>query len=161
MKKLASVLLASCISVGLIPATSFAGEGENKVHKAKRHHMKPLAHIEKRLLSAKAVKHLALTDTQQTELKAVFETYKSRLAALKETQPQAKPHKAFREIIEAETFDKAQAQILLEEHAPKKQAFILTMLEARHAIHHILTAEQREKIAQRKGKFLAKMRHKD
>ncbi|KZN66378.1 Spy/CpxP family protein refolding chaperone [Pseudoalteromonas luteoviolacea] len=161
MKKLASLLLASCVGMGMLPAASFADEGNHQVHKAKRHHMKPLAHIEKRLLSDKAVRHLGLSDTQQTELKSVFDTYKARFAALKETQPQNKPHKAFKEVIEAETFDKAQAQLLLEEYAPKKQAFMLTMLEARHAIHHILTPEQREKIAKRKGKFLAKMHHKN
>ncbi|MBQ4814149.1 hypothetical protein A7985_24380 [Pseudoalteromonas luteoviolacea] len=161
MKKLASLLLASCVSVGMIPSAAFADDGSNHVHKAKRHHMKPLAHIEKRLLSKKAVRHLGLSDAQQTELKSVFETYKSRLAALKETQPQNKPHKAFKEVIEAESFDKAQAQLLLEEYAPKKQAFMLTMLEARHAIHHILTPEQREKIAKRKDKFLAKLHHRN
>ncbi|ESP93635.1 MULTISPECIES: Spy/CpxP family protein refolding chaperone [Pseudoalteromonas] len=160
MNKLASLLLASCMSVGMIPLSALAGDANSHELKAKHHHMKPFAHLEKRLLSEKAIRHLALTQEQQTKLKTVFTTYKAQLEDLKESYPE-KPRQAFKSIIEAETFDKAQAQLLLETHSPKKQAFMLTMLEAKHAIHHILTEEQRDKIAKRKRKFLARMHHKN
>ncbi|MBQ4876671.1 Spy/CpxP family protein refolding chaperone [Pseudoalteromonas luteoviolacea] len=159
MNKLASLLLASCISVGVIPHTTLASEPTSHEQKTKRHQMKPFAHLEKRLLSDKAIRHLELTQTQQDKLKAVFATYKAQLEDLKEAYP-SKPRQAFKSIIEADTFDKTQAQLLLEEHSPKKQAFMLTMLEARHAIHHILTDEQRSKIAKRKRKYMANMQHK-
>ncbi|AOT09585.1 Spy/CpxP family protein refolding chaperone [Pseudoalteromonas luteoviolacea] len=160
MNKLASLLLVSCISVGVIPHATFASEATTHEQKAKRHHMKPFAHLEKRLLSDKAIRHLELTQTQQTELKAVFATYKAQLENLKEAYP-AKPREAFKAIIEADTFDKTQAQLLLEERSPKKQAFMLTILEARHAIHHILTDEQRNKIAKRKRKLMARKYHQN
>ncbi|GAA6204795.1 Spy/CpxP family protein refolding chaperone [Thalassotalea sp. SU-HH00458] len=91
----------------------------------------------------KMAKHLALTDEQKTQVKAIFEQTKLKAKEQKETM------KGFKEqvksLMSAPTFDE---KAFIELHSQYQTSFTemaLQKAKSKHAIMQVLTAEQREK----------------
>jgi protein CpxP len=119
------------------------------------------------LLSERAADKLALTEDQQTQLKAIFETQKTQLQALRGANKEAR--KAIREaykekkevLLSASTFDENAAKELLGERQVKAEQMGLIKLKTQHQIWQVLNAEQREqleKMQQRKHRKHRKQR---
>ncbi|MCG7536324.1 Spy/CpxP family protein refolding chaperone [Pseudoalteromonas sp. OOF1S-7] len=121
--------------------------------------MKPMKSMGHMLLSKRAVKHLGLTQSQQDELKSLFDAQREQVKSLRGDKGKGEHHEAFKSLIEAEQFDKAQAQLLLEQFQPQKREMMLIRLETQHKVYHILTEEQRAKLKQLRHKRMAKKHH--
>ncbi|WP_052713247.1 Spy/CpxP family protein refolding chaperone [Pseudoalteromonas rubra] len=149
----------------LLLASVMAGSGaalaDTDVNEAqpKAANMKPMKSMGHMLLSKRAVKHLGLTQSQQDELKSLFDAQREQVKNLRGDKDKGEHHEAFKSLIEAEQFDKAQAQLLLEQFQPQKREMMLIRLETQHKVYHILTEEQRAKLKQLRHKRMAKKHH--
>ncbi|TMP31433.1 hypothetical protein CWB99_04040 [Pseudoalteromonas rubra] len=152
---LKALLLASVVAGS---GTVLADTDKTEVS-AQAKHMKPMKAMGHMLLSKRAVKHLALTESQQTELRSIFDAQKEQVKSLRGDNDRGEYHNAFKSLIEAEQFDKAQAQVLLEQFQPQKRDMMLIRLETQHKVYHILTEEQRDKLKELRHKRMGKKRH--
>lgn len=150
-----ALLLASIMagSGAVLADTDTAGE------QAQARHAKPMKAMGHMLLSKRAVKHLELTESQQAELKSIFDAQKEQVQSLRGDNDRGEHHSAIKALIEAEQFDKAQAQVLLEQFQPQKRDMMLIRLETQHKVFHILTEEQRDKLKQLRHKRMGKKHH--
>ncbi|TMP36660.1 Spy/CpxP family protein refolding chaperone [Pseudoalteromonas rubra] len=152
---LKALLLASVMAGS---GTVLADTDKVEAH-AQAKHMKPMQTMGRMLLSKRAIKHLALTESQQAELKSIFDAQKEQVKSLRGDRDKGEHHTAFKALIEAEQFDKAQAQVLLEQFQPQKRDMMLIRLETQHKVYHILTEEQRDKLKELRHKRMGKKHH--
>ncbi|MDK1312594.1 Spy/CpxP family protein refolding chaperone [Pseudoalteromonas ardens] len=152
---LKAVLLAS-VMAGSSAALADTDTNEKQPRAASMKPMKSMGHM---LLSKRAVKHLALTQSQQDELKSLFDAQREQVKTLRGDKVKGEHRDAFKSLIEAEQFDKAQAEVLLEQFQPQKRDMMLIRLETQHKVYHILTEEQRAKLEQLRHKRKAKKHH--
>ncbi|PCK32115.1 Spy/CpxP family protein refolding chaperone [Pseudoalteromonas piscicida] len=137
MKLLSTLALVTVLGVSTLSFTASAGSMGGK-----------LEHSARLLLSEKGQKLLELTDAQQVQLKTIYADHKAAKQALKAQSKETRTayRQEMKALMEAEVFDKAQAQLLLEQGQDKQQAWALLAMETRHKVIHVLSEEQREKL---------------
>ncbi len=105
------------------------------------------------LLSERAADKLALTQEQQTQLKAIFIAQKTQIKALRSQNKDARnaqrqAYKAQMDaLLSAPNFDENAAKELLTARQDKKQQLGLIKLKTQHQVMQLLNAEQKEKLA--------------
>ncbi|GEK11549.1 Spy/CpxP family protein refolding chaperone [Pseudoalteromonas peptidolytica] len=137
MRLLSTLALATVLSLSAVSFSADAGSMGRQ-----------LEHSARLLLSDKGQKLLELSDTQQSQLATIYADFKAAKKALKEKGKDVrKSHREeMKALMDAEVFDKVQAQLLLEKGQDKKQAWALLAMETRHKVFHVLNETQREKI---------------
>lgn len=131
MKKM---ILTTVIATGLLTSSAFAdGHGKNK-HFGKGHQG-----------PGKIYKRLDLTDSQQTQIKAIFKDARmkdDRKAHFSQRQQMMQQRQA---LIEAPTLDKAALEQLANQRGETMKIRFVKMAEAEHKAWQILTPEQQTK----------------
>ena len=137
------VLICGLTAATLSAGSAFAkGDGYKQEHSQARF-----------LLSERAADKLALTQGQQTQLKAIFTAQKTQIKALRSQDKNAR--KAQRQaykaqmdaLLSAPNFDENAAKELLIARQDKKQQLGLIKLKTQHQVMQLLNAEQKEKLA--------------
>ena len=116
------------------------------------------------LLSERAADKLALTQEQQTQLKAIFTAQKTQIKALRSQDKDARQaqRQAYKEqmdaLLSAPNFDENAAKELLTARQDKKQQLGLIKLKTQHQVMQLLNAEQKEKLAKIQQRMTKKHR---
>ncbi len=148
------VLICGLTAVTLTTGSVFAkGDGYKQGHSQARF-----------LLSERAADKLALTQEQQTQLKAIFTAQKTQIKALRSQDKDARQaqRQAYKEqmdaLLSAPNFDENAAKELLTARQDKKQQLGLIKLKTQHQVMQLLNAEQKEKLAKIQQRMTKKHR---
>lgn len=149
--------MAMAIPVGAYAATTpstTTPKDESLVNKRSMHHEGMDSHE----YGMKMFDELNLSEAQKKQVQQIVDGQKQQMKShWEESRAQRTQLDA---LVESETFDKAKADALIQQHQTKERAARLSMLESRHQIYKILTPEQREKARQLRAKHEQKRSEK-
>lgn len=146
--KLSKLVLICGLATATLGATNIMAKGGMDHHQGDRQ--------ARFLLSERGVEKLALTQAQQTQLKAIFDANKAqreakRSDAKEDFKAARKAHKEkMTALLSAPNFDENAAQELLDARTAKGDKIAMEKLKTQHQIWQVLNEDQREKLSEMK-----------
>ena len=143
--------LSHFLTVGVLAATLslstnvFADKVGDSMHRSS-----PQGEHGKHNPMMRMLRSLDLTTEQQRQIKQLFTDFK---ATHKGERPDMESHAEFKQILAAEQFDEAQARLLLQQRQQDNLERQVAGLKLRHDVLQVLTAEQREQLAEKQQKW--------
>ncbi|MCL1047156.1 Spy/CpxP family protein refolding chaperone [Shewanella electrodiphila] len=156
---LIALVASSALLAGQVYATSTAEttaqteQTQQKGERGGKHHGKSMHKSVRKMLRS-----LDLTETQKTDVKAVFEKYKEDKADRPSAEERAAHKAEMLALISNANFDDAQADAIIDAKQLKMKEGMKNFMKMQNEIYQLLTDEQKEKFDSRFTKVKSKGR---